>query len=172
MAEKINPPAAVDSAVGDVPDDSLEAMNPNRTLAVGDREVTVREYTFWEGMEVAHGLQPMIDAMAELYQPNQWTYARLRRVLGAHHQQVIPAIALSIGQDEAWIRGLDGVQSEILLSAWFKVHMGFFVGEVMMQAAERSMAIESPLTGLSSSPDFPPPDLEASPNSSSSPSVN
>ena len=67
MARRVDPKpaaAAEDSSAAA----ALSEIKPDVTLVIGGRTVTIREYGFFEGLEVAHRAQPLIAAMFTMCQ--------------------------------------------------------------------------------------------------------
>lgn len=135
MAEKLpragempaSPPASSE------PDDAgLDVLVPDVTTTIAGREVTFREYGVLEGMQVVGAAEAFIADLVERCRGGEFSYGRVRPVIGQHIDTVVALVARSTGQPEAWIRGItDRQQIESLLMTWFGVNAGFFVREVV-----------------------------------------
>ncbi|TAA45642.1 DUF6631 family protein [Pseudoxanthomonas winnipegensis] len=169
MARKVERPAP-SPAVG--AGDSLVELHPNITITVAGRAVTVREYGFFEGLEVAARCPGFIASLGGMCAAGTLAYARVRRLFGLHRTEVINAAAVSTGQDPEWIERLDGADAELLMSTWFGVTGSFFVHEAVQELVElqpRPLASTTPISGTASSPSSPPPASATSTSSASAP---
>ncbi len=150
--------------------DDLAILHPDRTLAIGGRNVTLREYGFFEGLDVAdrasHFIADLIAASAD----GALRYAHVRRLFG-RHRDVIPTIAAQAGDvDVAWLEALPLDELELYLATWFAVNAAFFVREVLAEVREAQLrAAQDPAAGTSagttSSPASPAPDMAPLPSS-------
>lgn len=170
MARKVEkkPPVAERSSATD----ALQILSPDITQIIGGRSVTIREYPFFEGLEVAHRLAPLIADMTQLSIEGSLTYARIRRLIGVHKALVIPAAAQSAGVEAAWVAGLDGADAELFMSTWFAVNSSFFVHEVVVELrdARAAASLAATSTGSTPSPRSPMPDSAESMHSAGLPS--
>lgn len=170
MARRIEP--AAPPAAGETPAaEQLAELHPELSLTIAGRPLVLREYGFYEGLEVAHKAQALIADMHQLCRDGALRFDRIRRLLGVHRQVVIPIAAQSAGVDPEWVAGLEGNDAETFLSAWFGVNAGFFVHEVVVEMREeRVLAAMTAQAGPSSSPGSAPPDSATSTASADTPS--
>lgn len=157
------------SAAATAAADELSILHPDVQLSINGRQITCREYGFFEGLEVAHRLSAFLDDLAKTI-GDDLRYDRVRRLFGVHRAQVIPAAALSAGVEPDWVAGLKGHAAELFLSTWFGVNAGFFVHEAVVSMREARQAAAPP--GPTSSSASPAP-VSAMPTASDdAPSVN
>jgi hypothetical protein len=147
----------------------LAVMQPDIELPIDGRQVRIREYGFFEGLEVAHRLTGFIDDMAKTI-GKDLRYDRVRRLFGVHRDQVIPAAALSADVEPEWVAGLKGNSAELFMSTWFGVNAGFFVREAVVSMREARLATAS--SGPTSSSASPAPDSATQTASDGAPSGN
>nr|WP_308006596.1 DUF6631 family protein [Xanthomonas albilineans] len=165
MARKVEqsvPPLAADA------DDSLVALHPNMTITVAGRAVTMREYGFFEGLEVAARCPGFIASIAGMVNANNLSYARVRRLFGLHRGEVVHAAATAANVEVEWVDALQGADAELFISTWFGVTGGFFVHEAVQEVVElRGLqpANPTPTSGTASSPNSPLPDSATLTNS-------
>src|SRR5688572_30315359 len=126
--EKKATPSAAPSAAED-----LSALQPNVTLQVAGRTVTIREYGFWEGLEVAHQAAPFIADWVEPCASGSLRFAQVRRLFGKHKDLVVAIAARAADVEPEWVLGLESkpTDAELFLSSWFAVNTGFFMREVV-----------------------------------------
>ncbi|WP_258166786.1 DUF6631 family protein, partial [Pseudomonas sp. 17072548] len=91
------------------PDDSLSVLFPDRQLAVGGVEVTVRELSFSEQLRHNHLLAPLADALAAV-PPEQLDGPESINVifdaLARHADALRELLAISCGQSVDWVDAL------------------------------------------------------------------
>ncbi|MBS0212308.1 MAG: hypothetical protein JSR26_03890 [Proteobacteria bacterium] len=136
--------------------DDLEILHPERTLSVGGREVTVREYGFLEGLRLASAAQPLVDALAAaaLADPNgQLGLDAVTTVLSASPEALIACVARAADVEPAWVEALDDADGQLLLLTWWLVNSGFFVRRVLRAVA---LAQASRAAGPTSTPTSSP----------------
>ena len=96
MATKIpgtTPPEGASAA------DDLAVLHPDRTLPIGGREVTIREYGFFEGLDVADRASHFIADLVAASEDGTLRYTQVRRLFG-RHRSVVPSIAAQAGDVE------------------------------------------------------------------------
>jgi hypothetical protein len=175
MARKVTPQAPA-AAEPDSAASGLSALKPDITLEIAGRKVTIREYGFFEGLEVANQAAGFVADMHAQCVDGSLNYSKVRRLFGVHQAEVI-AIAAQAGDVEPeWLRGLTPKDGEYYMSTWFAVNCGFFVHELVVEGQVQAQAQRQrsapPSTGLASSPASPPPGSATSTASDASPSGN
>lgn len=179
MATKL--PAAPASDANAAADD-LAILHPDRTLTLGGRAITLREYGFFEGLEIADRAAAFIADLILASDDGALRYAHVRRLFG-RHRAVIPAIAAQAGDVEvAWLEALSPDDLELYLATWFAVNAAFFVREVLAELREEHLreaqlrAAQDLAAGASagaiSSPNSPPPDTARPTSSDDAPSAS
>lgn len=110
------------------PDDSLSVLFPDRQLAVGGVEVTVRELSFSEQLRHNHLLAPLADALAAV-PPEQLDGPESINVifdaLARHADALRELLAISCGQSVDWVDALPADDGEALVLTWWTVNNGF-----------------------------------------------
>lgn len=150
--------------------DDLSVLKPDITLPIAGREVTFREYGFFDGLEAAHRAQGFIEAMAATIADGELRYDRVRRLFGVHQDSVVAIAAVSAGVEPEWIRALKSADAEVFMSTWFAVNAGFFVHEAVVSLRERGQGVRP--AGRMSSPASPAPGSETPTASAAAPSVS
>ena len=164
MATKIPaaPKATHDAATAA---DELAVLHPDRTLPIGGRQVTIREYGFFEGLDVADRAAAFIADLVAASEDGTLRYTQVRRLFG-RHRSVVPSIAAQAGDvDVAWLEALAPDDLEIYLATWFAVNAAFFVREVLAELREAQLLAAGASAGAISSPDSPPPATATLPDS-------
>lgn len=161
MARKVDPaPAApaTDQVAGE-----LAQLAPDLTVEIAGREVKVREYRVFEGLEVAAQAAPLIADVVDVCRTGEFTYERARPLLGRHLALTAELVARAT-EDAAtgepvgvqWIEGLQRREDlETLLSIWFGVNAGFFVHEAIVVLRQERLRAAMAQAGSTSSPGSP-----------------
>ena len=153
MATKLPAAPASETAAAD----DLAILHPDRTLVLGGRTIVLREYGFFEGLDVADRASAFIADLIAASDDGALRYAQVRRLFG-RHRAVIPAIAAQAGDVEvAWLEALPPDDLELYLATWFAVNAAFFVREVLAELREAQLLAAGACAGAISSPDSPPP---------------
>lgn len=147
--------------------EQLAQLHPDRSLTLGGRAITIREYGFFEGLDVADRAGAFIDDLIVMSEDGRLRYAQVRRLFG-RHRAVIPLVAAQAADVEvAWLLGLPEDEQELYMATWFAVNAGFFVREVLAELRERHLLLQAAelanaSTGSTASHDSPPPDSATS----------
>ncbi len=161
MATKLPAAPASETAAAD----DLAILHPDRTLVLGGRTIVLREYGFFEGLDVADRAAGFIADLIAASDDGALRYAHVRRLFG-RHRAVIPVIAAQAGDVEvAWLEALPPDELELYLATWFAVNAAFFVREVLAELREAQLLAAGASAGAISSPDSPPPAAATSPGS-------
>lgn len=105
----------------------LAILHPEISATIAGRKVTVREYTFVQGLRLTSLIAPIVDGMAALALAGELPDPEaLRPVFGEHVDQVLFLIAESCGQDVAWVAGLPDGEASKLQLMWWTVNAHFF----------------------------------------------
>ena len=116
--------------------DALSVLNPDGRLTVAGREITIREYGFFEGLEVAHRASALIADIHQLCRDGVMRFDRIRRLLGKHEAVVVAIAAQAADVEPEWITGLERGDGDVFLASWFAVNADFFVHEVVVEMRE------------------------------------
>jgi hypothetical protein len=161
MATKVPAAPSPETAAAD----DLAILHPDRTLVLGGRTIVLREYGFFEGLDVADRAAGFIADLIAASDDGALRYAHVRRLFG-RHRAVIPSIAAQAGDvDVPWLEALSPDELELYLATWFAVNAAFFVREVLAELREAQLLAAGASAGAISSPDSPPPDAATSPDS-------
>lgn len=132
-------------------------MQPDITLQLGDESVVVREYSFWDGLDVvyAEGRAFLDDVVASLEDESADAWEQVRALVGRHRAYLVGAIARSTDRDPDWVQGLPARHADALFSTWWAVNGHFFLHEATVVIRGRRAAKAS--AGPKSSPRSPAP---------------
>jgi hypothetical protein len=141
--------AAQGNAAADA--EALDVLHPNRTVEVGGRIVTVREYGYIEGISLLPACGPFLDALYALAVKTGPAppIESLEELLGIHAavvqwlvaQSVTPidrdnpeAFAAAVADNTRWVAGLDDVDGALLMIVWWRANRHFFIRRLRRRA--------------------------------------
>ncbi|WKE65074.1 hypothetical protein PVT67_15635 [Gallaecimonas kandeliae] len=123
MAEKLQPK---EEGLQD-----LETLFPDAEIAIAGRDITVREYSFVQGLRLRASIQPLLAGLAKLTaKPENTPIDAILDLMAEHHDQVLDLIAASAGVERAWIEQLGDADGQALAFTWWRVCGPFFVRQL------------------------------------------
>lgn len=134
--------------------DDLSVLHPDVTLTIAEREVTVREYRFEEGLRIRALMRPFTADLDRMFSEGGEVLTEdVADLMGQHVDLVRQAIARSAGVEPEWVAALNDVDGDLLANVWWGVCGPFFVRQVVRRAAERArrMAFAGATSSISSS---------------------
>lgn len=134
MARKLEKPKA--AAEQPSAADDIAALQPDASLTLAGRRITIREYGYFEGLKVAHIAAGFIADMHVMCADGDLRFARVRRLFGVHEAAVLAIAAQAADVEPEWVRSLKADDAETFMSTWFAVNVGFFVREVVVEIQE------------------------------------
>ena len=126
-------------ASGDGADD-LAILYPERRQTIAGVAVTMREYGFVEGVQLAPLVEAVVGALTDVASAgDRLAPNALRPALAAHPDAVIALIAVACDQPEAWVRSLTDRDGQALMLLWWVTNADFFVRRVIEAVTVRQM---------------------------------
>lgn len=145
--------------------DDLAVLHPERTLTIGGAVVTLREYSFVDGLKLRGLYAPFFDALYARIEQNDFhapTLDVVESVVAEHLDALITLISHAAGVEEAWVRGLNDEDGHELMNAWWLVNAHFFIRRVSAKIAltkvKAKKQAESSPDGQTSTTDSSSPD--------------
>lgn len=130
MATKVDKPEARSQAQQAA--DDLAVLHPERTLEIGGREVTVREYGFVEGLRLRPLAKPLADAIYDgLNTRREVPFEQVLDVMAEHYDAIMQLVAVAADVDQAFIDALGHDDGELLLMTWWGANGPFYVRSAM-----------------------------------------
>lgn len=150
----------------------VSALQPDATVTIAGKKITVREYGYFEGARVAHKARAFIADMTAACGGRALSYAAVRRLIGVHEDVAVAIAAQAADVETDWVRGLSRTELDLFFSTWFAVNASFFVQEVVVEIREAALLASMGSKPTASSSASPMPDSGTSTASAASPSVN
>lgn len=151
-------------------DNELDVLHPEQTLQVGGRTVTVREYSFVEGLRIEAKVRPLVQGLDAMAAEDGPAIDRLYALMAENHELVLELVAQACGQPLDWVRGLGDEDGQSLLMAWWSANARFFLRRLILRRAaeqEQSRARDgAPSSPRSSTTDTDGPTSDATPGAS------
>lgn len=127
----------------------MDTLTPERSLRISGQVVTVRPFGFMEGLRLHAITAPIVNDMAALAEAGAGAEAEtdlddLGALFAAHEDALVSLMALSAGQSEAWVRGLDDADGQALLMLFWVVNRDFFTRRLLSRALVRRAAQARP----------------------------
>lgn len=119
----------------------LAILHPERQQTIAGVAVTMREYGFIEGVQLAEPVRRVVDALGDVAFSGQLlTPHALRPAFAQHVDDVVTLMAAASDQPEAWVRDLNDVDGQALMLLWWVTNADFFVERVIEAVTERQIA--------------------------------
>lgn len=119
MAQRVEQPAG---------SEDLEILHPERTIHLANRDITVREYGFVDGLRLRARYQPFVTALGELMQRDpEITMDTLQGLLAEHLDDVTALVCAAADISPEFFEGLTDIEGELLMATWWEVNGPFFV---------------------------------------------
>lgn len=158
VGEKSKKAAAAKPKAADASIAELDVLAPQRDVPVGGRIVTVREYSYFEGLRLLPQIKPFLeDLQVQFTGPSAPSVDAIAELLATHvdlvQQLVARAIApaqpdpyamdIAIGQQVQWMENLNEAEGDLLVLTWWMVNSPFFIRRVLRAAAQAAVAARS-----------------------------
>jgi len=162
------------------PDDGskdLGILNPDITLELAGRTVTVREPRFVQGLRIRAKAHELTRDLTASIKSGEGFTDDVLDVLAKHDELARELVCeVTEGADVDWIEGLSDADGEKLLLAWWTCCGPFFVRQIARRLADEirmQALVDSATAGATSSTPSPAPDTEPPTSlASATPSVN
>lgn len=139
MARKVDKPKPKRPAPSE-----LDILQPNRTLPIAGRDVTVRELGFFESLSLSPQVSALVSALVEKTGGADLDLALLYSVCAAQPEATVALLARACDQSEDWVRGLAASQGDLLLVTFWAVNADFFLQRVFSARAMQTPATSGP----------------------------
>lgn len=125
-------------------ENELEVLNPDCVIAVGGRDVTVREYGHIEWFKLLTRAEPIVQELVERkQQAKRFSYEDVLLVFSEHMEQMLPMVLQSADMKHEEFDALQAWEMEVLLSTWWGVNHRFF----WWRAQTRAQVLQMEKTG-------------------------
>lgn len=140
-------------------DDDADILLAQRQVAVGGRQVTVRELTFAQALDLHADVQAVLAPLQAQYTGDGIDSDSVTAALAQHPSQALTLLAASTGEPADWLAALGPADGYLLMVHFVSVHVGFFamrlelLRQVALSRAKRSAsASASPASSATGTP--------------------
>ena len=177
MAKKVQrrrPGAAAAPATGrqasEQATETLDVLHPERTIAIGDRALEVREYGYVEGLKLQAACRAFLDDLYAVFAraEDPPSAEEIAEILGTHiltvqwliAQAITPldedpqAFVTAVTDNLKWIGTLAEDAGDVLTACWWEVNKRFFIRRLQRRALAAGAAARaaSPSASSASTP--------------------
>lgn len=116
--------------------EEMEILIGQREIEIAGETITVREYTFVEGLRVDAIACRLKTELSELFVGGEdgpelvFDLNRLDAVLGENADEFIQLQSMASGRSVAWVEGLNNADGQLLKMTWWMVNQHFFVNRL------------------------------------------
>jgi len=111
----------------------LNILFPERTLTVGGKTLTLREYSFKESLQLNDQLQPLINAISGLIEGESMPeLSQVIAVFAKEHDRLIELVAIAADCEVSFIENLSQQEGQQLLLLWWSVNAPFLIGSAVL----------------------------------------
>lgn len=140
MAKKID---QATKPAKDATGDELEILVPERDIEIAGVAITVREYSFIEGLKLRSKMQPLIDALYKSITATAMPELEdIIIILSEQNELVVELVAQSANVAVSWIEELGQEDGYRLMLTWWAVNGPFFVSTAV-QRVHAAMAVKA-----------------------------
>ena len=144
MTKKTKAPEATDA----------EILFPEREIEINGEKVTVREFTFAQGLKAAHLAQPIVHDLGEVIRETnieELSYDAIDLIFSDHAEPFMQLLSIASGLDVESIEKLPEGDGQLLAMTFWEVNSGFFTRRIVRRMAE-TMRKENNTASASSQP--------------------
>jgi len=114
-------------------ENDLAVLFPERQLTVGGRQLTLREYSFKQSLQLNDQLQPLITAISALIEGEQMPeLSQVISVFAKEHDRLIELVAAAANCEVAFIESLSQQEGQQLLLLWWDINAPFLIGSAVL----------------------------------------
>jgi hypothetical protein len=114
-------------------DNILNTCYPECDIYISGERITVREFTFLEGLRAAHTAHMLLADLAALFKEVEATpgFLAIAGILGEHEKELRGLISIATGRDTEWLKELTESEERQLLMTFWAVNWPFFVNRLV-----------------------------------------
>lgn len=128
----------------------LEILYPEAELTVAGRAITLREYTFVQGLKLRAKIQPFLNGLSKLTATPELTpLESILDLLADYQDSVLELMSVSANVEVEWIKRLNDEDGQLLAFTWWRVCGPFFVRQLQSRMLNE-LLLQLPPTALSS----------------------
>ena len=115
--------------------DDLDVLCPDRDLHLQGEQITVREYSFAQGLKLAPQLSLLTAALEQIASSDDSDDSLMEVAFAGEADAVLDLMAASCGKSRAWVEALPDDDGRALMFTWWLVNKDFFVRRLLLRQA-------------------------------------
>ena len=122
-----------------------EILFSEQQLEIKGEKLTVREFSFIEGLRVNQMVRPFIKSMRHVFteEDKDSDFSSMSAVFSDHMDVLIDLMSISTGQPVEWFSTLSDTEGQTLLMAFWSVNKAFFINRLLIQGMRNQQASAS-----------------------------
>lgn len=116
--------------------EELEIPMGEGQVKVADRQLSVREYTFAEGLFIQAAARGFMEDLYGVFKPGSTvpSFEQVSEICARNADVILDLMAKSANVERSWVESLSEAEGELLMLAWWRVNSGFFIRRVLRRA--------------------------------------
>lgn len=136
----------------------LDVLLPDRDITLRGEPVTVREFSFVQGLKAEPLVRPMINDLQTLFAAEAGEdveFSRLAEIFGRHADAFLRLVSLCVDRPVEWIEQLSDEDGQLLTMTFWTVNARFFTRRLVMRELTSLVRREVNVSAAASAPSSP-----------------
>ncbi|AIL06545.1 DUF6631 family protein [Stenotrophomonas maltophilia] len=114
----------------------LEILMGEGQVRVAGQQLSVREYTFAEGLFIQATARSFLEDLYGVFKPGSTvpSFEQVSAICARNADVILDLMAKSANVERSWVESLAEAEGELLMLAWWRVNSGFFIRRVLRRA--------------------------------------
>ncbi|MBN5004530.1 hypothetical protein JY447_10725 [Stenotrophomonas maltophilia] len=114
----------------------LEILMGEGQVRVAGQQLSVREYTFAEGLFIQATARSFLEDLYGVFKPGSTvpSFEQVSEICARNADVILNLMAKSANVERSWVESLAEAEGELLMLAWWRVNSGFFIRRVLRRA--------------------------------------
>ncbi|MBD3610521.1 MAG: hypothetical protein HUJ30_08230 [Gammaproteobacteria bacterium] len=121
------------------PTDEAEILFPDQQIVIDGKSVTVKEFTFEQGLELGRVVRPLVVDMESLFEDSEDpNLDDIGAVFAKHIDQFFHMLHCSTSEQIDWLKSLNDSAGNLLMIHFWAVNKDFFIRRLVQRKMERA----------------------------------
>ena len=122
-----------------------EILFSEQQLEIKGEKLTVREFSFIEGLRINQMVRPFIKSMRHVFteEDKDSDFSSMSAAFSDHMDVLIELMSISTGKPVEWFSTLTDTEGQTLLMAFWSVNKAFFINRLLIQGMGNQQASAS-----------------------------
>lgn len=113
-----------------------DVLFPNIEVKIKNEVITVKEFSFIQGMKINAIAQPMIKDLSSFFTDENADFSAMSSVFDAHAELLIHLMSISSTMPVEWFETLTDSEGQSLLMTFWSVNKSFFINRLLLKNME------------------------------------